>query len=212
LNNNRDTADTLLTTILSSTIKMNVIFRYIIISIFVATLIAAGNILPGGYAQSSSTPSPKSACPNGGSPIGLMCVLPQPYKLPLGTWKLEVNGIGGILNITSVDSMGKIQGTMYGGQSQSNVTVVCPVAHPCTIDGSFDGKTGKLSFKSTPTIEFRIPIPFQNYTGYLSKKVMIDFIVYTLAGTGRSFLPDPSPEFGWYATINCIAGAGCLRG
>jgi hypothetical protein len=190
---------------------MNEVVRYIIISISFATLIAAGNILPRGYAQSSSSPTPKSFCPFGGSPVGLICVPPPPvYNLPIGKWSIYVNGFTGILNISSVDSMGKVQGTMYSASSSnSNVTALCTVAHPCTVDGSFVGKTGKLSFKSTPTIETFVP-SFQSYTGYLSKKVELDVIIYTLAGTGRSYSPDPGPEFAWYATKTCLA-TGCVE-
>jgi hypothetical protein len=192
---------------------MNITLRYLIISISVATLIAAGNIVPRGYAQSSSTPTAKSICPLGSSPVGLICHRPPPaYNLPIGKWSIYVNGFIGILNISSVDSMGKVQGTMYGAggnSSVSNVTLLCIVAHPCTIDGSFDGQTGKLSFKSTPTIDF-VP-SFQNYTGYLSQVLSgIDLKIYTLAGIGRSFTIHPGAEFGWYATKTCLV-MGCVE-
>jgi hypothetical protein len=192
---------------------MNLAFKYLIISVSVATLVAGGNILPGGFAQSSSTPTTKSICHLGGTHVGLNCVSPsQAYNLPIGKWSIYVNGFTGILNISSVDSTGKVQGTLYGvggNSGVSNVTLLCILEHPCTIDGSFDGKTGKVTFKSTPTIDF-VPSS-QTYTGYLSQVLSgIDLKIYTLAGIGRSFTIHPGPEFGWYATKTCLV-MGCVE-
>jgi len=137
-----------------------------------------------------------------------VCVLSQSvYTLPVGKWQIYVNGFNGILNISSVDQMGKVQGTMYGVNSNSSIILLCTVVHPCKIDGSFDGKTGRLDFTS-PTIETFVPT-HQNYMGYLSKKVDLDIKFYTLIGVGRSYSPDPRPLFGWYAIKSCLV-TGCI--
>lgn len=186
---------------------MNEIFRYIIVSTFVASLIAAGNVLPRVYAQSSSSTSAQTpSCPTNAKPIGFLCVPFTEYKLPLGNWQIEVNGFGGILNISSIDSTGKINGTMFGSGS------LCTIAFPCIIDGSFDGRSGKINFTSHTTIPTFIAV-INNYTGQLFQKVMIDFTVYTLVGIGTTVSPVPGTQFGWDATISCISPSGpCVGG
>jgi hypothetical protein len=188
---------------------MNRIQIYLTISMSLTTLIVAGNVIPMGNAQSPSPQTQKSICPLSESPVGLVCVpLPSVYTLPVGKWQIYVNGFSGILNVSSVDKMGKVQGTMYGVMNNSSITLLCTVVHPCKIDGSFDGRTGRLAFTSTPTIETFVPT-HQNYTGYLSKKVELDIKFYTLIGVGRSYSPDPGPLFGWYAIKSCLV-TGCI--
>jgi hypothetical protein len=191
-------------------IEMNRVQTYLTISMSLTALIVAGNIIPTGNAQSSSTQNQKSICPLNQSPIGLICVPPPPvYILPTGKWSIYINGFSGILNISSVDKTGKVQGTMYGVSSNSSITLLCTVVHPCKIDGSFDGKTGRINFTSTPTVETFVPT-HQNYMGYLSEKVELDIKFYTLVGVGRSYSPDPGPFFGWYAIKSCLV-TGCIE-
>jgi hypothetical protein len=196
---------------------MDVAVKFLIISISIMMLISASNLLPRGYAQSSSSPPPKSPCPSGSNPVGLACSKLRGYNLPGNgfpvEWSINIDGIIGVLNISSPhassqlkDNVVKVQGTMWNGSNwepylRNRVTLLlCTISHPCIIDGTFDTKTGKISFKSTPTTETFVH-SFQNYTGYLYMYIDEIWVNYVLTGIGKSFSPNPGTEFGWYATV-----------
>lgn len=56
---------------------------------------------------------------------------PAPYQLLVKSWNAEIDGVSAILNITSVDSAGKVKGTLFGG-------TLCTKDIQCQIAGSFD--------------------------------------------------------------------------
>jgi hypothetical protein len=180
---------------------MTKIFTYVIIlSAFIATFIAASNIFSTVYAQSTGITN--TGCPPG-SPKGTICITPQEYKLPVGKWSAFIGVVSGPLTVSSVDNMGKVHGTIGLGGS------LCKV-QPCLIDGSFDRRSGKIIFSSSPAVPTLVA-QIQNYTGYLSQNVRgIDVVDYTLTGIGKDIKPVPGPEFRWYATISCLVTGPCL--
>jgi hypothetical protein len=176
------------------------ILRYTLFATFIGTLIATSMTSQTTYGQ-----------PFGNDcldirPIRLICPPPVQgdYKLPTGNWSLYVNGVYGILRISSVDNVGKVQGTIVAGDR-----TLCTRLEPCEINGSFNTTSGRISFLSHPTVPTFVAI-FQNYTGYISQRVAFDVIDYTIAGIGRDVGPLPGYEFGWYATIRCLAAGPCL--
>ena len=127
---------------------MTEIIRYLIILTVVATLTASGSLIATVNA---------SSCPGGGSPVGIMvCPFPGPYRLPIGNWNAHVGNADGILKISSVGVTGDVQGTLFTGNATNagnpTAMALCTVAHPCQVSGSFDAKTGRISFTSHPTI------------------------------------------------------------
>jgi hypothetical protein len=88
--------------------------------------------------------------------------------------------------------MGKLNGTIVSSGS------ICTIAFPCIIEGSFDGRSGKISFSSHNTMPTIIAV-IENYTGHLYQKINLDTIQYTLVGTGITVSPVPGSEFGWQA-------------
>ncbi len=60
-----------------------------------------------------------------GSPIPVGLAQLTGTHLPIGKWTAYVNGVNGTLTISSVDSMGKIQGTLVG-----NNFACAPVRQP----------------------------------------------------------------------------------
>jgi len=165
-------------------------------------------MMPQVYAQSSTKTS--TGCIHG-TTLGLICVNNLgTHHLPKGQWFAEVNGIDAILDISSVDKDGKINGMLAGGNS------TCAIGgKPCEIHGTFDRHTGRISFLATSTYRPQpgagiFVSPVQNYTGIESEKVSgIDVIHYQIIGTGKTIKPHVGPEFGWSAMKNCVV-TGCI--
>jgi hypothetical protein len=125
------------------------------------------------------------------------------HTLPVGKWSADVNGANGTLIISSVDKMGKIHGTLVGG----NFTCA-PLGKPCLIQGSFNERTGRISFtthSSVPTFAAIV----ENYTGYESERLTFDFKVFQIHGIGKTIKPFPGHEFGWSAVKGCTV-MGCI--
>jgi hypothetical protein len=134
-----------------------------------------------------------------------------------------VNGFDAILNISSVNILGKINGTLYTGNttipnSISSMIAVCTAAHPCWIDGSFDTRSGKISFMlpiglQLPTMQLAI---VQNYTGYLSQRFspgkVVDVIKYTIVILVMTHYFSSNKGFGWDASMSCIVMGPCSGG
>ena len=186
---------------------MTEIIRYLIILIVFATLTASGSLIATVNAFS---------CPRG-SPVGIMVgPFPGPYRLPIENWNAHVGTADGILKISSVGVTGNIRGTLFTGNATNAgnpaAMALCTVAHPCQISGSFDAKTGRISFTSHPTIPTFAAV-IQNYIGYESSRVEgIELIHYTLDGIGTTVKPVPGIGFGWDASISCIAVGGPCSG
>jgi hypothetical protein len=183
-------------------IRMREIFRHILLSTTITILIAGGSsLLPTIYAQSSDVT--QTGCPDG-SIVGLSCVTKKvTHTLPMGKWSADVNGANGTLIISSVDKMGKIRGTLVGG----NFTCA-PLGKPCLIQGSFNERTGRISFtthSSVPTFAAIV----ENYTGYESERLTFDFKVFQIHGIGKTIKPFPGHEFGWSAVKGCTV-MGCI--
>ncbi len=175
-------------------------FSCLVSGIFVGILII---FLNGNLVNAQSSNITATGCEKG-IVKGLICVNVIPtYKLVRGEWDLYADGVNGILNISSVDD-GEINGTLVGGG------FLCTKSDPCIVNGSFDQSSGKVSFISTPTIETLAAV-FENFTGYLSSQVQLDFVNYNIVGTGKEMGPGSSHdhEFGWYASKGCLV-LGCL--
>jgi hypothetical protein len=108
-----------------------------------------------------------------------------------GTWTINGNGYIGQLVISSVDSTGRLSGTVYGNDIR---------------DGFWDEDAQKITF--TRITQADDPSTFQKYTGYLfwnpigSPQPGRD-ITYTLTGyfealPGSGGTPE-RPLYGWYA-------------
>jgi hypothetical protein len=107
------------------------------------------------------------------------------------TWKINGNGYKGDLVISSVDSAGRVSGTVYGNEIR---------------DGFWDEDAQKITF--TRITQADDPSTFQKYTGYLFKNPIGspgpgEDITYTLAGyfealSGTGGTPE-RPLYGWYA-------------
>jgi hypothetical protein len=174
------------------------LFRFFVVSILFAIPLILTNV-NSVIAQSSNITG--TSCENG-IVKGLICVPREStYKLVKGEWSLYVDGVDGILNISSVEG-GKINGTIVGGK------FLCTESNPCLISGSFDATSGKVSFVSTPTLPTLIAIA-ENYTGHLSSQVRLDVVDYYIVGIGKEMKPVPGHEFGWYAKIRCLV-VGCI--
>ena len=63
------------------------------------------------------TVNAQSSCPSGPLTGIMLCPPPRPapYQLLVKSWNAEIDGVSAILNITSVDSAGKVIGTLFGG-------------------------------------------------------------------------------------------------
>jgi hypothetical protein len=173
------------------------ILRYAIILTIIATLAASVSLLP-------TTVNAQSFCPSGPVTGIMLCPPPRPNQLPVKGWNAEVDGVPAILKITSVDGAGKVQGNIFGG-------TLCTKGVLCVISGSFDAKSGTLSFLNTATSTKPgvLQYALQNYTGHLSMKVMLDVTDYTLAGTGTTLKPGPGKTFNWVAQTRCLV-TGCI--
>lgn len=132
----------------------------------------------------------------------------NPPSIPTGKYNIQSNGLHGSLNITSLDSGGKINGTIdlypWGGPASQ-------------ITGYFDEISGKITFVRVVGIQ---PSDIEVYTGYKFGNTIADcidgtgpgscFDLATFAGTFKSFSPSnktglESPNakrntFGWYAS------------
>ena len=181
----------------------------IAILVVLLTSITSGNsMVPRIYAQSSIRTT--TGCIHG-SIVGLACVNNLgTHHLPKGKWLADVDGVNATLSITSIDKMGKISGILAGGNAS------CAIGEkPCSIDGSFNDKTGRISFLAGSTYHPKpgagiFVSPVQNYTGIESQKISDgDKIDYQIHGTGKMIKPHVGEEFGWSATKHCVA-MGCI--
>jgi hypothetical protein len=183
---------------------MNHLLTCLIISIVSTALIVTGiPILPTAHASPCGVP-----------PVGLICAHPQTYRLPGGVWSAHVNSIDAILNISSVTVTGNIKGTLYTGNTtiaNSSIISLCSAAHPCSISGSFNARSGKISFASSPTIPTFAAVK-QSYTGYLSQRTLVDVTQYTIDGIGITIKPVAGQGFGWDAHKLCLVIGPCLGG
>lgn len=185
---------------------MEKVSLYVMITAFVTTLILACSI-QGNLIQAFGITN--TGCPINSTAVGFICSMPISDHLPIGIWKMYVNGINGTLDIAQVDNTGGFKGNMtIDSMSKLNGIIICPKDHPCSIQGHYDIKSGKISFTSTATIESFVPI-IQFYTGHLSKVILLDFKKYALDGTGITISPAPGYEFGWHATKGCVVTGGC---
>jgi hypothetical protein len=174
--------------------------RYLVIVALVLPLLTFFEISQSNLSNAQTSNATATDCEKGVAK-GLNCnVKALPYKLEKGKWALFVDGVNGTLNISSVKD-DKINATLVGG-------VMCPESFPCSVGGSFDKQSGKVSFTTHPTLPTLVKIGDkldQKYTGYLSSQVMgVDNIVHWIIGTGGS----AGQEFGWFATIACLIN-GC---
>jgi len=181
---------------------MNQTLTYLIISIVATALIVTGiPILPTAHAASCRVP-----------PAGLICVRPQAYSFPRGVWSAHVNSINAILNISSVSVTGNLKGTLYTGNTTiGNSLSLCSAAHPCSISGSLDTISRKISFTSSPSIRTFAAVK-QSYTGYLSQRTLVDVTQYTIDGIGITIKPVAGQGFGWDAHKLCLVIGPCLGG
>ncbi len=127
--------------------------------------------------------------------IEVLAFIPQPVELPIylptGIWNMNGNGYEGELNIVSVDSQGKISGTVYG--------------HP--IQGFWSEDSEKVTF--TRNTDPNNPSRMQIYTGYLFKTppnpLTGEDITYTLTGFFEAFAGTGAVAertlYGWVASI-----------
>jgi hypothetical protein len=182
---------------------MNTIFGQMILWTLIASLIAACNIVPQTYAQSSG-PVQTTRCLHGMAE-GLICVSnPPTHSLPTGKWHAQVNGVDAILTISSEDKAGRFNGTLAGGNG------TCALGGmPCEIHGTFDNTTGRITFLATSTYRSTFVPPVQNYTGIESERIMPDNSWWWLDGVGKTIRPVIGPEFGWSASMFC-GFAGCI--
>jgi len=108
--------------------------------------------------------------------------------LPTGNWNINGNGFRGDLVINSVDSAGRITGTVYNGQ---------------TIIGFWDESSQKITFMRI--IEPSDPSTFQIFTGYLFRNCDTGGCLYTLAGSFEAFAGTGAVAqrtlYGWFAQI-----------
>jgi hypothetical protein len=55
---------------------------------------------------------------------------------------LDVNGINGTMVISAIDTTGNLNGNMIIDYNiKLNGAIICPKEHPCSIKGSYDGKS-----------------------------------------------------------------------
>jgi hypothetical protein len=148
--------------------------KYVLTLAAVTALASLGSLL---------TIANASTCPLGR--IAEIAVCP-PLKLPVRAWEGTINGLPAILNITDVSPAGglfakwNVMGTITGGDS-------CYGDIQCNIRGTWWSTSGAISFVNNATsIEKRIPLGIQNFTGQESKAVILDIIRYALAGTGTN--------------------------
>ena len=187
--------------LLSSTCSVNnmaEIQRYMVILTLVAALTASGSLLPTVNA---------SFCPPGPRTGIAICSPPPPFNLPVRSWDATINGLPAILNITSASRAGNINGTITGGD-------LCNGDTQCLIKGTFDGKSGRISFINTASsIEKRVLIGIQNFTGQESIAKIVDIKKYTLAGTGENVKEGPETKipttFNWEAHTSCLVIKPC---
>jgi hypothetical protein len=121
--------------------------------------------------------------------------------LPLGKWHIFGNEELGELVITSLDTLGNLEGTVFGDK----------------ISGRFHASSGNIHFLrvtgTPPPLHSGDTRPytyvFQIYSGHLSTVAKnVDISQYLLAGSYVTLLPPSvpaSPDFGWYATISIKA-------
>jgi hypothetical protein len=177
---------------------LNQILTYLIISIVATALIVTGiPILPTAHAAGP-----------------FVVQVHQSSRLPGGVWSAHVNSINAILNISSVSVTGNIKGTLYtsnGTIGYSSIISLCSAAHPCSISGSFNARSGKISFASSPTIPTFAAVK-QSYTGYLSQRNLVDVTQYTIDGIGITIKPVAGQGFGWDAHKLCLVIGPCLGG
>jgi hypothetical protein len=175
----------------------------IIILIFIGTLTIIGSSVTITLAE--STNATQNNCPHG-SYKGLVCAPVNPtFHLPTASWKANIGGVDAILT-TSLDNASNVQGIVIGGR------MLCLPDSPCKINGTFDQRSGKISFVLRPTVPTFLAVS-ENYTGFISEKVILDVVEFTLAGTGKIIKPVEGQEFPWYATHSCIISGvvGCWR-
>jgi hypothetical protein len=175
----------------------------IFVLIFMGTLALSGSSLT--IIMAESTNATQNPCPQK-MYKGLVCAPVNPtFHLPNASWKANIGGVDAILT-TSVDNKSKVQGMVIGGKK------LCLPDSPCKINGTFDEKSGKISFVLRPTVPTFLAVS-ENYTGFISEKVLLDIVEVTLAGTGKTIQPVPGKEFPWYATHSCIISGvvGCWR-
>ena len=114
--------------------------------------------------------------------------------LTTGIWNINGNGYPGQLNIVSVDSQGKLNGTVYGQP----------------IEGFWDDISQKIMFMRI--IDASKPSTLQIYTGYLFKTPVRpragQNITYTLTGFFEAFAGTGAVAqrtlYGWYASVVVI--------
>jgi hypothetical protein len=161
---------------------MSQLFKYVTCSTVIAILMTASISLPRIYAQSSV----------------------MTHSLPIGKWDAQIKGANGTLIISSVDKMGKIQGTLVGKFGCATEGKSCIIQN-----GTFNIGNGRISFTTQSSGESFAPI-VQNYTGYEYEKMAgIDFKVFQIYGIGKSIEPVLGDGWGWSAAKGCTV-MGCI--
>jgi hypothetical protein len=169
----------------------------------IVVLAAVGVALP---SSTSLVPTVNASfCPQ--AQASQIAICPRPLDLPVKSWEGTINGFPAVLNITSVDSAGKVKGSIVGGD-------FCNGDTRCVINGTFDMRSGKVTFLNTGTsVEKRVLIGLQNFTGQESKTVLLDILRYTLAGTGTNIKGGienkTASAFNWEFDTICLVIKPC---